>query len=51
MVGHDLADEIITTAIDDIIRLNASAVGISVFIGTDYEKQSLDDTLTKMVNE
>jgi len=50
VVGHDLADEIITTAIDDIIRLNASAVGISVFIGTDYEKQSLDN-LSKMVNE
>jgi putative autoinducer-2 (AI-2) aldolase len=50
IIGHDLGDEIITTAIDDIIRLNASAVGISVFIGTDYEKQSLDN-LAKMVNE
>ncbi len=50
MVGHDLADEIITTAIDDIIRVNASAVGVSVFIGTSYEKQSLDN-LSKMVNE
>ncbi len=50
MVGHDLADEILTTDIDDIIRLNASAVGISVFIGTAYEKQSLDN-LSKMVNE
>lgn len=50
VIGHDLSDEIITTAIDDIIRLNASAVGVSVFIGTDYEKQSLDN-LSKMVNE
>ena len=50
VIGHDLADEIITTAIDDIIRVNASAVGVSVFIGTDYEKQSLDN-LAKMVNE
>lgn len=50
VIGHDLADEIVTTAIDDIIRLNASAVGLSVFIGTDYEKQSLDN-LAKMVNE
>jgi 3-hydroxy-5-phosphonooxypentane-2,4-dione thiolase len=50
VIGHDLGDEIVTTAIDDIIRLNASAVGLSVFIGTDYEKQSLDN-LAKMVNE
>jgi 3-hydroxy-5-phosphonooxypentane-2,4-dione thiolase len=50
MIGHDLSDEIITTAIDDIIRLNASAVGISVFIGTAYEKQSLEN-LAKIVNE
>ncbi len=31
VVGKDLADEIITTSIDDIIRLNVCAVGVSVF--------------------
>jgi len=37
----DLANEDLTTSIDDIIRLNASAVGVSVFIGSDYEKETL----------
>ena len=32
-----------------MIRINASAVGISVFIGSDYEKQTLQN-LTDMVN-
>ncbi|MFH0790338.1 MAG: 3-hydroxy-5-phosphonooxypentane-2,4-dione thiolase [Candidatus Omnitrophota bacterium] len=50
MVGKDLADEGITTSIQEIIRLNASAVGISVFIGSDYEKQTLLN-LANLVNE
>ena len=41
VVGPELADESITTSIEEIIRLNATAVGISVFVGTDYERQSL----------
>ena len=45
----NLEDEVITTAIDDIIRLNVAAVGISVFIGTDKEKQTLNN-LAKLVN-
>ena len=49
MVGHDLADEIVTTSIQEIIRLNASAVGVSVFIGTPYEKQTLHN-LSTLVN-
>ncbi|MCP4649121.1 MAG: 3-hydroxy-5-phosphonooxypentane-2,4-dione thiolase [PVC group bacterium] len=50
MVGNDLANEVLTTAIEDIIRLNASAVGVSVFIGSDYEKQTLSN-LADLVNE
>jgi putative autoinducer-2 (AI-2) aldolase len=50
VIGKDLANEIVTTSIDDIIRLNASAVGISIFIGTDYEKESLAN-LSFIVNE
>ena len=50
VVGKDLANEIITTSIDDIIRLNVCAVGVSVFIGTEYEKQSLNN-LSALVNE
>lgn len=50
MVGKDLANEALTTSIEEIIRLNASAVGISVFVGSDYERQTLLN-LAKLVNE
>ena len=43
MAGRDLANEVITTSIQEVIRLNASAVGVSVFIGSDYEKQTLSN--------
>ena len=49
MVGKDLANEIITTSMEETIRLNASAVGISVFIGSDYEKETLRN-LSELVN-
>ncbi|MFH1775088.1 MAG: 3-hydroxy-5-phosphonooxypentane-2,4-dione thiolase [Chloroflexota bacterium] len=50
MVGRDLANEGITTSMEDAIRLNVSAVGISVFVGSDYEKESLLN-LTKLVDD
>ena len=50
MVGKDLANEGITTSIKEAIRLNASAVGISIFIGSDYEKENLLN-LGKLVDE
>ena len=50
MVGGDLANEGITTSMEDAVRLNVSAVGISVFIGSEYEKQSLLN-LGKLVDE
>src|SRR3989338_4027694 len=50
MVGKDLADEGLTTSIKDAIRLNVSAVGISIFIGSDYEKQTLLN-LANLVND
>ena len=50
MAGKDLANEVITTSIEEIIRLNAAAAGVSVFIGSDYEKQTLSN-LTQMVNQ
>ncbi len=50
MVGKDLANEEITTSIEEVIRLNAAAVGISVFIGSDYERQTLLN-LAGLVNE
>jgi putative autoinducer-2 (AI-2) aldolase len=50
MVGADLANEGITTDIDEVIRLNASAMGLSIFVGTDYEKESLLN-LSKLVDQ
>lgn len=50
MVGKDLANESLTTSIEEIIRLNAAAVGISVFVGSDYEHQTLAN-LSKLVND
>src|SRR4030043_2017799 len=50
MVGKDLANEGLTTSMEEAIRLNVSAVGISIFVGTDYEKESLLN-LSKLVDE
>ena len=50
VVGRDLADEGITTSMEEAARLNVSAVGISIFVGTDYERQSLLN-LAKLVDE
>lgn len=50
VIGRDLANEGITTTIEEAIRLNASAVGLSVFVGTDYEKESLLN-LSHLVSE
>ncbi|GBD97371.1 MAG TPA: 3-hydroxy-5-phosphonooxypentane-2,4-dione thiolase [Nitrospirae bacterium] len=50
MVGEDLANEGLTTSVKEAIRLNVDAVGMSVFIGTKYEKESLLN-LAKLVNE
>jgi putative autoinducer-2 (AI-2) aldolase len=49
MVGADLANEGITTSVQDAIRVNASAVGLSIFVGTDYEHQTLMN-LANLVN-
>jgi len=43
VVGEDLADELLTVSIEDMLRLNVAAVGVSVFIGTPYEKQTLNN--------
>ena len=50
MVGKDLAHEGITTSIEEAVRLNVAAVGMSVFIGSDYEHQTLLN-LAGLVNE
>ena len=50
VVGKDLAYEGITTSMEEAIRLNVSAVGLSIFVGTDYEHDSLLN-LANLVNE
>jgi putative autoinducer-2 (AI-2) aldolase len=41
IICEDLSNEEVTTSIEEILRLNVSAVGISVYIGSKYEKQTL----------
>lgn len=50
VVGKDLANEMITTSITEALRLNVAAVGLSIFIGSDYEKETLSN-LANLVNE
>ncbi len=50
MVGEDLANEGLTTSMREALRLNVSAVGISIFVGSKYEKETLLN-LAKLVNE
>lgn len=50
ITGHDLANEGVTTSVREAVRLNASAVGLSVFIGSDYEHQTLMN-LASLINE
>ncbi len=50
VLGKDLANEGITTSMEEALRLNASAVGLSIFVGSDYEHDSLLN-LAKLVDE
>jgi len=43
VVGEDLANEGLITSTKEVIRLNAAAVSMSVFIGSKYEHQSLSN--------
>jgi putative autoinducer-2 (AI-2) aldolase len=50
VVGKDLAYEGITTSMEEAIRLNVAAVGLSIFVGSEYEHDSLLN-LAKLVDE
>lgn len=50
IICNDVADEGRTTSIQEIVRLNSSAVGLSIFVGSDYERQSMLN-LAQLVNE
>jgi len=47
---RDLSDEGIFTTMEDAVRLNVCGVAVSIFVGSDNEKQTLLN-LTKMINE
>jgi putative autoinducer-2 (AI-2) aldolase len=46
----ELSNEEITTSMEEAIRLNASGVALSIFVGAEYEKQTLT-SLSHLVNE
>jgi putative autoinducer-2 (AI-2) aldolase len=50
ILGEDLSNETITTSIDDAIRLNASCLALSIFVGSKYEHQTLSN-LAKLVDQ
>jgi 3-hydroxy-5-phosphonooxypentane-2,4-dione thiolase len=50
IIGKDLSNEKITTSIKEAIRLNASALALSIFVGAPYEHESLVN-LGKLVDE
>ncbi len=50
VLKEDLSDEAITTSMDDALRLNVSAVALSVFLGAPHEHQSLV-SLAKLIDE
>ncbi len=46
----ELSNETITTNIEDAIRINASAITCSVYVGGEHEKETIDN-LSKLVDE
>ncbi len=50
VIGEDLSNEEITVSIQDAIRVNASALAMSIFVGSKNEKQTIVN-LGNLVNE
>jgi 3-hydroxy-5-phosphonooxypentane-2,4-dione thiolase len=50
VVGEDLANEGIVTSIKEAIRHNVVGVGVSVFVGSAYEKQTLENLAFTVTN-
>jgi len=50
VIGKNLANEEITTSIEDAIRLNVAGIGLSIFVGSDYEHETLLN-LANLVND
>lgn len=41
IVGPALSDEGIATSVEDAVRINASAMALSIFVGTEHERQTI----------
>ena len=50
IIGNDLSNEGITTSMEEAVRLNVSAVALSIFVGSEYEHQTLEN-LAFLVDE
>ncbi|MFH1783090.1 MAG: 3-hydroxy-5-phosphonooxypentane-2,4-dione thiolase [Candidatus Omnitrophota bacterium] len=50
IVGGDLSNEAITVSVEDAIRLNVSAVALSIYVGSKYEHQTLKN-LASLISE
>jgi putative autoinducer-2 (AI-2) aldolase len=50
IVGEDLSNETITASIEEAIKLNATCLAISIFVGSKYEHQTLA-SLSRLVDE
>ncbi|MDP6686205.1 MAG: 3-hydroxy-5-phosphonooxypentane-2,4-dione thiolase [Candidatus Omnitrophota bacterium] len=46
IVGEDLSNETLTVSVKDAIRLNVSAVALSIYVGSKYEHQTLKNLAT-----
>src|ERR671938_2165362 len=49
IIGEDLSNETITTSVEEAIRLNASCLALSIFVGSKYEHKTLTN-LSKLVD-
>ncbi len=50
IIGDDLSNEGITTSVEDALRLNASGIALSIFVGSKHERQTLL-ALSELVDE
>src|SRR5207247_6381433 len=46
----ELSNEDITVSIDDCVRLNVSAMALSIFVGSEFEKETLVDRKSTRLN-
>ncbi len=50
ILGEDLSKETLTVSVKDSIKLNVSAVALSIYVGSKYEHQTLRN-LTSLIND